>query len=99
MGADFVFGGLVAIVAQAMFLFVFLNFPDVHSSMRYYSRIFFAEVVKLVFSALGFIAIFKIAAPENPVLVFSGFVTFYAAQLGGVFFLGQSGFISGEQEP
>lgn len=98
LAREFIFGGLVAIVPQAMFFLVFVNSPDAQSTVPSYSRIFFAESMKLMFSGLGFIAVFRVAGPANAVLVFSGFLTVYIVQAGSIFFLGQSVFRSGRLE-
>ncbi len=95
---EFVFGGLVAIVPQAMFCLVIMKFSFAEDTVLSFSRIYFAEVVKLILSALGFIAIFKMLGPEHPVAVFAGFLTVYTIQISGVFFLGQSVFRSGGLE-
>ena len=89
---EFVLGGLIAILPQTMFFLIFINFLDFHIKVFSYSRIYFAELVKLLFSALGFIVVFKIVVPENPLIVFFGFFTVYLLQLSTVFFLGQSVF-------
>ena len=89
---EFVLGGLIAILPQTMFFLIFINLLDLHITVFSYSRIYFAELVKLLLSALGFIVVFKIVVPENPVIVFFGFFTVYLLQLSGVFFLGQSVF-------
>ena len=96
--ADFVFakelvlGGLIAILPQTMFFLIFINLLDLNITVFSYSRIYFAELLKLLSSALGFIVVFKIVVPENPVIVFFGFFTAYLLQLSTVFFLGQSVF-------
>ena len=89
---EFVFGGLIAILPQTMFFLIFINFLDFHIKVFSYSRIYFAELVKLLFSALGFIVVFKIVVPENPLIVFFGFFTVYILQLSTVFILGQNVF-------
>jgi len=86
---EFVLGGLIAILPQTMFFLIFINLLDLHITVFSYSRIYFAELVKLFLSALGFIVVFKIVVPENPLIVFFGFFTIYLLQLGTVFFLGQ----------
>ncbi len=92
LAKEFVFGGLIAILPQIMFFLIFINFLDFHIKVFSYSRIYFAELVKLLFSALGFIVVFKIVVPEKPLIVFFGFFTVYLLQLSTVFFLGQSVF-------
>ena len=89
---EFVLGGLIAILPQTMFFLIFINFLDLHIKVFSYSRIYFAELVKLLFSALGFIVVFKIVVPENPLIVFFGFFTVYILQLSTVFILGQNVF-------
>ena len=89
---EFVLGGLIAILPQTMFFLIFINLLDLHITVFSYSRIYFAELVKLLLSALGFIVVFKIVVPENPLIVFFGFFTIYLLQLSTVFFLGQSVF-------
>ena len=86
---EFVLGGLIAILPQTMFFLIFINLLDLHITVFSYSRIYFAELVKLLLSALGFIVVFKIVVPENPLIVFFGFFTIYLLQLSTVFFLGQ----------
>ena len=86
---EFVLGGLIAILPQTMFFLIFINLLDLHITVFSYSRIYFAELVKLFLSALGFIVVFKIVVPENPLIVFFGFFTIYLLQLSTVFFLGQ----------
>ena len=89
---EFVFGGLIAILPQTMFFLIFINLLDFHIKVVSYSRIYFAELVKLLFSALGFIVVFKIVVPEKPLIVFFGFFTVYLLQLSTVFILGQNVF-------
>ena len=89
---EFVLGGLIAILPQTMFFLIFINLLDLNITVFSYSRIYFAELVKLLLSALGFIVVFKIVVPENPLIVFFGFFTIYLLQLSTVFFLGQSVF-------
>ena len=89
---EFVLGGLIAILPQTMFFLIFTNLLDLHITVFSYSRIYFAELMKLLLSALGFIVVFKIVVPENPLIVFFGFFTIYLLQLSTVFFLGQSVF-------
>ena len=89
---EFVLGGLIAILPQTMFFLIFINLLDLHITVFSYSRIYFAELLKLLSSALGFIVVFKIVVPENPLIVFFGFFTVYLLQLSTVFFLGQSVF-------
>ena len=89
---EFVLGGLIAILPQTMFFLIFVNLLDLNITVFSYSRIYFAELVKLLLSALGFIVVFKIVVPENPLIVFFGFFTIYLLQLSTVFFLGQSVF-------
>ena len=86
---EFVLGGLIAILPQTMFFLIFINLLDLNITVFSYSRIYFAELVKLLLSALGFIVVFKIVVPENPLIVFFGFFTIYLLQLSTVFFLGQ----------
>jgi len=86
---EFVLGGLIAILPQTMFFLIFINLLDLHITVFSYSRIYFAELVKLLLSALGFIVVFKIVVAENPLIVFFGFFTIYLLQLSTVFFLGQ----------
>ena len=86
---EFVLGGLIAILPQTMFFLIFINLLDLHITVFSYSRIYFAELMKLLLSALGFIVVFKIVVPENPLIVFFGFFTIYLLQLSTVFFLGQ----------
>ena len=86
---EFVLGGLIAILPQTMFFLIFINLLDLHITVFSYSRIYFAELLKLLLSALGFIVVFKIVVPENPLMVFFGFFTIYLLQLSSVFFLGQ----------
>ena len=86
---EFVLGGLIAILPQTMFFLIFINLLDLNITVFSYSRIYFAELVKLLLSALGFILVFKIVVPENPLIVFFGFFTIYLLQLSTVFFLGQ----------
>ena len=86
---EFVLGGLIAILPQTMFFLIFINLLDLHITVFSYSRIYFAELVKLLLSALGFIVVFKIVVPESPLIVFFGFFTIYLLQLSTVFFLGQ----------
>ena len=89
---EFVLGGLIAILSQTMFFLIFINLLDLNITVFSYSRIYFAELLKLLSSALGFIVVFKIVVPENPLIVFFGFLTVYLLQLSTVFFLGQSVF-------
>jgi len=89
---EFVLGGLIAILPQTMFFLIFINLLDLNITVFSYSRIYFAELVKLLLSALGFIVVFKIVVPDNPLIVFFGFFTIYLLQLSTVFFLGQSVF-------
>ena len=93
LAKEFVFGGLIAILPQTMFFLIFINFLDFHIKVFSYSRIYFAELVKLLFSALGFIVVFKIVVPEKPLIVFFGFFTVYLLQLSTVFILGQNVFM------
>ena len=86
---EFVLGGLIAILPQTMFFLIFINLLDLNITVFSYSRIYFAELAKLLLSALGFILVFKIVVPENPLIVFFGFFTIYLLQLSTVFFLGQ----------
>ena len=89
---EFVLGALIAILPQTMFFLIFINLLDLNITVFSYSRIYFAELFKLLSSALGFIVVFKIVVPENPFIVFFGFFTVYLLQLSTVFFLGQSVF-------
>ena len=89
---EFVLGGLIAILPQIMFFLIFINLLDLNIRVFSYSRIYFAELVKLLLSALGFIVVFKTVVPENPIIVFFGFFTIYLLQLSTVFLLGQSVF-------
>tara|TARA_X000001036_G_scaffold429604_1_gene461032 strand:- start:258 stop:647 length:390 start_codon:yes stop_codon:yes gene_type:complete len=89
---EFVLGALIAILPQTMFFLIFINLLDLNITVFSYSRIYFAELLKLLSSALGFIVVFKIVVPENPLIVFFGFFTVYLLQLSTVFFLGQSVF-------
>ena len=89
---EFVLGGLIAILPQTMFFLIFINLLDLNIRVFSYSRIYFAELVKILLSALGFIVVFKTVVPENPIIVFFGFFTIYLLQLSTVFFLGQSVF-------
>ena len=89
---EFVLGALIAILPQTMFFLIFINLLDLNITVFSYSRIYFAELFKLLSSALGFIVVFKIVVPENPLIVFFGFFTVYLLQLSTVFFLGQSVF-------
>ena len=89
---EFVLGALIAILPQTMFFLIFINLLDLNITVFSYSRIYFAELLKLLSSALGFIVVFKIVVPENPLIVFFGFFTVYLVQLSTVFFLGQSVF-------
>ena len=89
---EFVLGALIAILPQTMFFLIFINLLDLNITVFSYSRIYFAELLKLLSSALGFIVVFKIVVPENPFIVFFGFFTVYLLQLSTVFFLGQSVF-------
>ena len=95
---EFVFGGLIAIVPQTMFFLVFINLLDLDIRVLSCSRIYFAELVKLSLSALGFIAVFNIIVPENPAIVFLGFFTAYVFQVISVIFVGQSVFRSARLE-
>ena len=89
---EFVLGALIAILPQTMFFLIFINLLDLNITVFSYSRIYFAELFKLLSSALGFIVVFKIVVPENPLIVFFGFFSVYLLQLSTVFFLGQSVF-------
>ena len=89
---EFVLGALIAILPQTMFFLIFINLLDLNITVFSYSRIYFAELLKLLSSALGFIVVFKMVVPENPFIVFFGFFTVYLLQLSTVFFLGQSVF-------
>ena len=98
LSKEFALGGLVAVVPQVLFCLVHMRFPFAEDTALSFSRIYLAEVVKLMFSAVGFMAIFKVVGPEYPVAVFTGFLTVYTIQISGVFFLGQSVFSAGGLE-